>query len=56
LLDQEIEHETQSPFPFGFLDPAKAEGSEEEVLTLFRQVRDDIGQRLGELLVAQSNL
>jgi len=27
---------------WGFFDPAKAEGSEMEVLTVFRQVRDEI--------------
>ena len=27
---------------WGFVDPAKAEGSEEEILAVFRQVRDEI--------------
>jgi arsenate reductase len=30
----------------GFPDPAKATGAEEERLAVFRQVRDDIGQRV----------
>ncbi len=30
----------------GFPDPAKAQGSAEEVLAAFRQVRDDIAQRV----------
>lgn len=30
----------------GFPDPAKAQGSAEEVLAAFRQVRDDIAQRM----------
>ncbi len=34
----------------GFPDPAKATGSEEEVLVVFRQVRDDIAVRMNELL------
>ncbi len=34
----------------GFPDPAKATGSEDEVLAVFRQVRDDIAERIGELL------
>ena len=34
----------------GFPDPAKATGSEDEVLAVFRQVRDDIAARIGELL------
>ncbi len=34
----------------GFPDPAKATGSEDEVLAVFRQVRDDIAVRIGELL------
>ncbi len=37
----------------GFPDPAKATGSEDEVLAVFRQVRDDIATRIGELLVRQ---
>lgn len=31
---------------WGFIDPAKATGSEEEVLQVFRQVRDEIGKRI----------
>ncbi len=34
----------------GFPDPAKATGTEDEVLAVFRQVRDDIAARIGELL------
>jgi len=34
----------------GFPDAAKATGSEDEVLAVFRQVRDDIAARIGELL------
>ncbi len=34
----------------GFPDPAKAAGSEEAVLAVFRQVRDDIAVQVGELL------
>lgn len=34
----------------GFPDPAKATGSEAEVLAVFRQVRDDIAARVGDLL------
>jgi arsenate reductase (thioredoxin) len=30
----------------GFPDPAKAEGTEEEVMAVFRQVRDDIQKRI----------
>ena len=36
----------------GFPDPAKATGSEEQVLAVFRQVRDDITARVGQLLAA----
>ena len=37
----------QGPRPhLGFPDPAKAQGSAEEVLAAFRQVRDDIAQRV----------
>ncbi len=35
-----------------FPDPAKAEGSDEEVMAVFRAVRDDIAQRIPELLNA----
>ena len=34
----------------GFPDPAKAEGSEEEKLPVFREVRDDIRQRISTFL------
>ena len=34
----------------GFPDPAKATGSEEEVLAAFRTVRDDIVRQMLELL------
>lgn len=30
----------------GFYDPAKAEGSEDEVLAVFRQVRDEIAEQI----------
>jgi arsenate reductase (thioredoxin) len=33
-----------------FPDPAKAEGSEEMVMAVFRQVRDDIARQIPELL------
>jgi arsenate reductase len=36
----------------GFPDPAKATGSEEEVLAVFRRVRGDIATRVSELLAA----
>jgi arsenate reductase (thioredoxin) len=31
-------------FHWGFQDPAKAQGTEEEILTVFRRVRDEIAQ------------
>jgi arsenate reductase (thioredoxin) len=34
----------------GFPDPASATGSDEEVLDIFRQVRDDISHKVVELL------
>jgi len=34
----------------GFPDPAKARGSDDEVMAVFRQVRDDIARRIPELL------
>jgi arsenate reductase len=34
----------------GFPDPAKATGTEEEILTVFRWVRDGLRERLGNLL------
>jgi arsenate reductase len=36
----------------GFSDPAKATGSEEEVLTVFRSVRDDIARKIPAYLVS----
>ncbi len=38
----------------GFPDPAKATGTEEEVLTVFRVVRDSIAQRIPALLAEYS--
>jgi arsenate reductase len=38
----------------GFPDPAKATGSEDEILSVFRQVRDDIAARVIELLTRQA--
>jgi len=37
----------------GFLDPATATGSEDEVLAVFRAVRDQIAQQVGALLREQ---
>jgi len=37
----------------GFPDPAKATGSEEQVLAVFRQVRDDIATRVSALLAGE---
>jgi arsenate reductase len=37
-----------------FPDPAKATGSDAEVMAAFRAVRDDIAQRIPEVLAAQS--
>lgn len=37
-----------------FPDPAKAEGTDEEVMNVFRTVRDDIEKELFELLKTQS--
>jgi arsenate reductase len=34
----------------GFIDPAKAVGSEEEVLVVFRSVRDQILEKIPQLL------
>lgn len=39
----------------GFPDPAKATGGEDEVLAVFRQVRDDIAVRVTELLAADQS-
>ena len=36
----------------GFADPAKATGSEDEVMAVFRAVRDDIARKVPELLAA----
>ena len=35
---------------FGFRDPAQATGTEEEVLEVFRAVRDEIGEKIPKLL------
>jgi arsenate reductase (thioredoxin) len=37
----------------GFPDPAKATGSQEEVMAVFRAVRDDIARKVPELLQQQ---
>jgi arsenate reductase (thioredoxin) len=34
----------------GFRDPALVIGPDEEILEVFREVRDDIGRKLGEIL------
>ncbi len=34
----------------GFPDPAKANGSEEEIMTVFSKVRDEIAEKIVELL------
>jgi arsenate reductase len=36
----------------GFPDPAKAVGTEDEVMAIFRKVRDDISQQVIEYLKA----
>ena len=36
--------------PSGFPDPAKATGTDEEVLTVFRAVRDDMLVKIPDLL------
>lgn len=36
----------------GYQDPAQAEGSEEEILTVFREVRDQIKKEIPNLLLA----
>jgi arsenate reductase len=38
---------------WGFPDPSKATGSEEERLAVFRQVRDGIAERIDAFLAAQ---
>jgi arsenate reductase len=35
----------------GFPDPAKASGTDEEILEVFRQVRDDIAQQIPTYLI-----
>jgi len=37
-----------------FLDPAKAEGTEEKIMNVFRSVRDDIEKEMTQLLKAHS--
>ena len=39
----------------GFIDPAKATGTEEELLAVFRQVRDEIKQKFSEYYAKQIN-
>ena len=39
----------------GFPDPAKATGTDEDVMTVFRQVRDEIAQEISALLTNYSN-
>ncbi|AQR79199.1 Arsenate reductase [Paenibacillus larvae subsp. larvae] len=41
---------TRSKMHWGFNDPAKATGCEEEMMTAFRQVRDDIKVRIEQFL------
>jgi arsenate reductase len=38
----------------GFLDPAKVLGSEEEVMPVFREVRDDIANKIPALLLGKN--
>ena len=42
--------ETKEHLHWGLPDPAQAPGSDEEVLPVFRQVRDEIGARLDEFV------
>jgi arsenate reductase len=35
---------------WGLIDPAKAEGTEEEVLNVFRKIRDEIKEKISELI------
>jgi hypothetical protein len=35
----------------GFPDPAKAAGTDEEIMAVFRAVRDDIAQKIPALLM-----
>ena len=37
---------------WGLLDPARAQGDEEQIMAAFRAVRDDIRQRVGAITVA----
>ncbi len=39
----------------GFPDPAKVQGTEEEILSAFRRARDDIASRVLALLTAQTS-
>ena len=39
----------------GFPDPAKATGSEEQVMAVFRRVRDDIAAQVSELLARKKS-
>jgi arsenate reductase len=39
----------------GFPDPAKATGSDDEVIAVFRSVRDDIARRIPKLLKEHEN-
>ena len=39
----------------GFPDPAKAEGTDEEVMAVFRRVRDDIARQIPALLNEHAN-
>jgi len=39
----------------GFPDPAKATGSDDEVIAVFRSVRDDIARRIPQLLKEHEN-
>lgn len=39
-----------------FPDPAKAAGTDEEVMAVFRQVRDDIREQIGAALLAQTQV
>lgn len=39
----------------GFPDPAKATGSDEEVMPAFRSVRDDIAERIPQLLATEAD-
>ncbi len=45
-------------FQFGFPDPAKATGTEDEIMRAFRNVRDDIANQihLAQIPLALNNL